>query len=240
VLDLPTVTAVMVTGHDERRRPMAQLTARAFERQTYPRTELLIVNQGRKPLLDEPLDRVREVMDGAGLVVGALRNLAWQYASGDLMTCWDDDDIHDPERIALQVQKYDGRPVVLQSELSVHLHSGDALGWFRRGGFENSLLWPRRCTSRYTRAPSGSDARFLRQLVQEYGAVSTVDNPPLLYVRLFHGRNIWDEDHFFGVPRRCASRSTSETIRVTMPTADERRHLDRLLAAYRNVAPWRS
>lgn len=220
----PRVTAVMVTGHDPRRRPLALLTARAFPRQTYPSAELLIVNQGAEPLLAEPISRVREVMDRAGLVVGALRNLAWRHATGELMTCWDDDDVHHPERIARQVAHFDGRPVAFKYELLLHLRTGEAGVVIRYNGFENSLLWPRACASRYAEKPRRGDADFRRRLIEEYGGIAKMENPPSLYVRLFHGRNIWNEPHFIGMPRQRGA------------NAEERRLVDRLLPVYREAA----
>jgi hypothetical protein len=231
----PSVTAVMVTGHDPRRRPLALLTARAFPRQTYAGAELLIVNQGAEPLLAEPIPRVREVTDGAGLVVGALRNLAWQYATGDLMTCWDDDDVHHPDRIAIQVNRFTGYPVLFQNELFLHLGTADAFTFYRRCGYENSLLWPRQCESRYPERRRGSDSLFRGSLIREFRGVTKIDNPPSLYVRLFHGRNIWHEDHFFGQPRRQAANPRNRDVRIAPPTPDEQRLLDELLPAYRDA-----
>ena len=231
-----TVTAVMVTGHNPRRQRLARLTAQAFPRQTYPHAELLIVNQGSSPLFEEPPARVREVMDGAGLVVGALRNLAWRFATSELMTCWDDDDVHHPQRIALQVSRFRDRPVALQYELYLHLGTGEAFAYRRSGGFENSLLWPRDCTSRYAERPRGEDACFFHALARELG-IHRIDNPPSLYVRIFHGQNVWHEDHFFGEPQRAAADPRNQHLHVRPPTEEERGFLDRLLPEYRKAAP---
>lgn len=230
-----TVTAVMITGHDPRRRPLALHTARSFQQQTYGPAELLVLNQGAERLLPQPIPRVREVQAGAGLVVGALRNLAWQFANGDAMTCWDDDDVHHPERIALQVAEFVSCPVALQNELYLHLDTGKAFVYSRRGGFENTLLWPRACRSRYPEEPRGSDTTFRERLWQELGGIVRIDNPPRTYVRLFHGRNIWPEDHFFDLPQRLAADPRNRGIRTASPSEDDRRYLDQLWPVYREL-----
>lgn len=233
-----SVTAVMVTGHDPARRRIARLTAESFPRQTYRDTELLIINQGEIPLLTRPIARVREVMAGRGLVVGQLRNLAWKYVSTDLMTCWDDDDIYHPDRLDAQIQRYTGKPVALDTEVIVNLQSNEAMVFYRRTGFENSLLWPTAAKSRYAESPRGSDTTFVNALSQEFGNVQTIENDPLLYVRLFHGRNVWDAEHFFEVPRKHAAADPSgDHVRIRLPSERESQALEGMLPQYRDAFP---
>jgi hypothetical protein len=233
----PRVTAVMVTGHDPQRRALASHTARHFDQQSYTLAELLIINQGSKSLLCEPLPRVREVMDGAGLVVGALRNLAWKYAPSELMTCWDDDDVHDPDRISVQVAKFFDKPVVLQNELILHLGTGEHFTFYRKSGYENSLLWPSSTLSRYPELPKSSDSAFYKLLLREFGGITKIDNPAKLYVRLYHGRNIWDEKHFMKKRHRKAADRANNQFRVKPLSAEEQCYIQQLLPIYRQLIP---
>src|SRR6202012_3652619 len=46
---------------------------------------------------------IRIVEPPGPLSLGALRNLSWREARGEIVCIWDDDDLHHPERLARQV-----------------------------------------------------------------------------------------------------------------------------------------
>jgi hypothetical protein len=223
----PKVTAVMVTGHDPKRRPLARYTAIRFSNQTYENASLLIVNQGKTKLLSTPIFRVREVMADPALILGDLRNLAWEYADTDLMMCWDDDDVHGANRISVQVAEFLTKrtPIMLRTEIYVHVRDGTTLVRSRRPGFENSLLWPRSCTSRYPSLRCKEDSGFRDQLEQEFGT-RVVDNDSLEYLRLYHGRNVWDDKHFFNVLYNDVIRKVNE---------QEQTYINDVVSVIRNV-----
>ncbi len=198
---MPSVTAVMVTGHNPARRPLALHTVRHFTQQTYPDCELLILNQGDAPLLEEPMSRVREVLTSNSLILGALRNLAWEFSTSDLLCSWDDDDIHHVNSIAYMAQHYRGNNVVAPTnQLVAMLGSEIRFVSTMPRGYTNSMLFPRSCKCRYPEIERREDTVFFEALYQEM-PVLPLDNPPHMYVRLFHGHNVWDEQHFRSLPR---------------------------------------
>jgi glycosyltransferase involved in cell wall biosynthesis len=99
----PLVSCVMVT----RDRPELALQAvRYFQAQSYPRTELVILEDGPPVLAGRlPRDpRIRHLATGAAArSIGALRNEACAVTRGEVIAHFDDDDWHGPERLAAQV-----------------------------------------------------------------------------------------------------------------------------------------
>lgn len=207
----------MATGHDPRRRGLARMTARLFGQQTYPNCELLIINQGDRRLFsDEPTPaRTHEVLAGAGLFVGQLRNLAWDISQADYLICWDDDDFHHPTRIEYQMLRCSGHPVIMRHELIFNAHSGESIHSRRGDGYENTMLWPRACLARYSDKRRGSDTQFRHQLRKEYRILTMIDNPPHLYIRVHHGLNLWDWGHFRRLPKAAAGLSLEDAVHLS-------------------------
>ncbi len=98
----PLVSCIMPT----RGRPeYARQAVRYFQRQDYPNTELVIVEDG-PPLLgaDPPDDpRVRLIASDVPRSIGALRNTACEHARGEVIVQWDDDDWYGTQRLSRQV-----------------------------------------------------------------------------------------------------------------------------------------
>lgn len=198
---MPSVTAVMVTGHNVARRPLAAYTIQQFTKQTYKDCELLVLNQGDTPLLATQMPRVREVMTGRGLTLGEFRNLGWQYAESDLLCPWDDDDIRHADFLTFMMLGYRKNTVVAQvHQLVVLVHTDETFVSSMFGGYVNSMLFPRDCAARYQPLARGEDSQLLVDLKRAYKTVALV-NPPYYYVRLCHGRNVWGESHFRNLPR---------------------------------------
>lgn len=92
------------------RRGWVPLALRCFEEQTYPRVELVVVDDGPQPcgdLVDEFRERsglaVRYVHLAGRSAIGAKINLGIRMARGELIALWADDDYHAPWRVAYQV-----------------------------------------------------------------------------------------------------------------------------------------
>jgi glycosyltransferase involved in cell wall biosynthesis len=99
---VPLVSCLMPTR--DHRGFVAQAIA-YFQRQDYPRRELVIVDDGRDPVDDlVPVDpSLRYVRLPRPLRLGAKRNLACELARGELLAHWDDDDWYSPHRLSSQV-----------------------------------------------------------------------------------------------------------------------------------------
>ena len=223
---LRQVTAVMVTGLDSRRYPLARQAIRCFQAQTYPLKDLLIINHGDEDLAPPFADdRIRElrVVKHPDETIGDLRNIGLREAKGDLILNWDDDDWYAPERMEVQAQAQRGKAVVvLGNQLRYNMLSGSAYCESAAHGISGTLLHPREIPFRYKSLVRGSDSeffgRFRRQVV--------LDNSPLLYLRFYHGMNLWDARHIMqhlAGPERRGQLQITET---------QRRFLERVLQNY--------
>jgi glycosyltransferase involved in cell wall biosynthesis len=98
----PLVSCIMPT-HD--RLGWVLQAIRYFDRQEYPRRELIIVDDSDGDLSPwVPRDaRIRYVRPGIRLSIGEKRNLACELASGAIIVHWDDDDWYGPNRLSVQL-----------------------------------------------------------------------------------------------------------------------------------------
>jgi Glycosyl transferase family 2/Methyltransferase domain len=100
--DEPLVSCLMPTFD---RRPFVPRAIRYFLQQDYPRSELIIVDDGTDNVEDlVPADpRIRYLRLPERRTIGAKRNLACEHARGELVVHWDDDDWSAPWRLRYQV-----------------------------------------------------------------------------------------------------------------------------------------
>lgn len=219
---LPHVRAVMVTGKDAGRVPLARLAVACFEIQSYPERTLLIVNHGPAPILMHPTAGVDEVQVTRPPTLGDLRNLALEEASkdgrADYLIQWDDDDYYHPERISVQVAAiHNGSATVLRRQMVADLSTGEAFV-HERPVLEMSILHSARTACRYRSLERGEDTYFAGDIRRQHG-LRGISNDSQLYVRLYHGMNTCGRGHFM----RLFTRNL---------TADEQSYLDTVLARY--------
>jgi glycosyltransferase involved in cell wall biosynthesis len=203
------VTAVMVTGMSRSRYDMAKIAIECFRQQSYPHRELLIVNHGPVSLhTGERELRELRVRKGEDETVGDLRNLALEHAHGDYVIAWDDDDWYAPGRIEAQLaaQSGDGA-VVLANQIRVNLLNGCAVYERSARGLSGTILHPRNVPFRYRRWIRGSDMAFMNS----FPNVNVLENEPSLYVRFYHGLNLWDAEHIMG---RMADPSMQDKLKL--------------------------
>ena len=101
--DEPLVSCLMPTFD---RRPFVPRAIRYFLQQDYPRSELIVVDDGTDSIKDLiPADpRIRYLRLTHRRTIGAKRNLACEHAAGELVVHWDDDDWSAPWRLRYQVE----------------------------------------------------------------------------------------------------------------------------------------
>jgi glycosyltransferase involved in cell wall biosynthesis len=101
-IPLPLVSCLMPTAD---RRPFVKISFDTFRRQTYPRKELLVIDDGLDPVEDifRGEANVRYFRVPRGSTIGSKRNLGWQESHGSILVQWDDDDWYGPERLLLQI-----------------------------------------------------------------------------------------------------------------------------------------
>jgi glycosyltransferase involved in cell wall biosynthesis len=218
----PLVTCMTVSQPPRLRHLTAAI--QDFCAQSWPRRELVIV-------LDDPeysrevqslikgLDgniRVLDFVERAPL--GKLRNMALEYANGELICQWDDDDRYSAQRLELQAE------AVLDSGASAcflyqQLHYFETTrqlfwtDWRLWNGVKNvrppscwipgTVLFRRgrlRYPERGMFSSRGEDSALTFALWRE-NAIA-IETPPGTYLRNFHGNNTWGWKHHSGLAHK--------------------------------------
>jgi len=213
-MEAPLVSCLMVTRPCARRLPLVLRSIDCYLRQSHPARELVIVLDHAPEVDRTALERevaslqrsdVRVVRAPGQPTLGQLRNLAITQARGDFLCVWDDDDLHHPRRIELQVQalQQSGALATFLSEvLHLFADSGDLYATNYRNTVQKCLpgtgLVRRTVAARYPeQGPAcqrGEDTAFCQQLLEE-GPVHFVDDAPHLYVYVNHRANTSGDDH---------------------------------------------
>lgn len=195
----PTVSALMLTGKCRERCALARVAVGCFQRQSWPNKELVIVNHGPVALTSgEPDIREIRINRPPEMTLGDLRNLSRELARGDYVVQWDDDDYHHPRRIETMMAQRDRAEVItLAWQVRFNIQNGSAYYHHLPGGQQMSILHRTNAPFRHPKLNSREDTLFLNQFNTKCVIENSPDEPigPLLYVRLFHGRNIWNEAH---------------------------------------------
>jgi hypothetical protein len=202
----PLVVAVMITGKNPKRIPLARASIAAFQEQVYANRQLLIINTGLDRLTDaEPapaqIHEMHNPQQGM-LSLGALRNVALDWIAAQrppdtLVIQWDDDDWHHPQRIAFQVAHAElyayQRPVTLRYQIRCDLrtgvafvHTGDEPQW----GIHGTILHPQ-VDFRYPEIGRHEDSHFLKRFPE----ASVLETMSQLYIRMSHGNNTFSNRH---------------------------------------------
>ncbi|HYI13238.1 MAG TPA: glycosyltransferase [Thermoanaerobaculia bacterium] len=200
---IPLVSCIMPTFD---RRPFLPLALECFRQQTYPRRELIVVDDGTDSVEDlvrgEP--DVRYIRLKRRLTIGAKRNLACREARGEIIAHWDDDDWYGPTRLAVQVEPIlsgdaditgmQNRFVLVLPEqkfwtIDPRVHRSMFVGDLHGGTivFRASIL---RSGLRYPDSNLGEDAYLLRQAARRGMRMRRIDNDGS-FVYLRHGTNTW-------------------------------------------------
>jgi hypothetical protein len=148
---------------------------------------------------------IRIVSPPGKQTLGALRNLAMDSALGDLICNWDDDDLHHPRRIEVQLahlHQTGAGAVCLSDCLHLFMNEGRCywVNWAltRSRGLPGTLLARRNHGLRYPEsgrfADRGEDSHLLHHLA-EIVPTRFLAAPPFLYVYRFHGTNTFHREH---------------------------------------------
>lgn len=196
---LPLVSCLMVSRG---RVAMALVAVECFLRQTYPERELVLVDDDPDDGLERALagldcSRIRHVrLPDQGLPLGALRNISLEQARGDYVCQWDDDDLHDPARLEMQLRalrQSDGQACVLVRWLAWWPRQ-QRLALSNTRHWEGSLLCERSLMPRYPELRRGEDTAVMQRLLESVRVVRL--DLPRLYVYVAHGANTFAADHF--------------------------------------------
>lgn len=199
----PLVSCIMPT----RGRPdFARQAVRYFQRQDYPNTELVIVEDGPPALApglpDDP--RVRLIPSDISRTIGALRNIACQHARGEIVVQWDDDDWHGPRRLSRQVADILAGEADITALRDATVFDLDPWQFWRfsarlhrqmfvrdvHGGTLAFRRWVWERLARYPDRSLAEDAAFLDQAVRR-GARLRAQSADGLFLYLRHSANSW-------------------------------------------------
>jgi glycosyltransferase involved in cell wall biosynthesis len=204
----------MVTLPTAYRTQLLRRSVAAYCQQTYAASELVIVVDTVTPseasdvlAMVAALGRqdIRVVLPERKLSLGALRNLSWREARGDVICQWDDDDLSHPQRVSLQLEALlaSGRPACYLQEFMQYFPIERRL---YRVNFRvspdqvavNTLMCRRNLAVAYPEAglnaTRGEDAALVQQ-IRDNGGYHALEGMPHLFVYVSHGRNTWEDGH---------------------------------------------
>lgn len=195
---MPLVSCLMVTrGNPD----LVRLSLKCFLSQTYPNRELVIVTERPTAELVELVQAaqgpaVRLEVAPAGLTLGDLRNFSIARSRGAIVCQWDDDDLHDPERLATSIR-------VLQEQKCAAVFLNQWIIWWparqllvlsKKRIWEGSMVaWKNHCAI-YPARTRGEDTHFVNNMASRSKVVSL--RAPALYCYVVTGQNTWNTAHF--------------------------------------------
>lgn len=195
----PRISCMMITRG---RAAQAALAVRSFRKQSYRNRELLILDDGSDPALENEVAALGDAdirfirLPPGGLPLGALRNLAVEEATGEYVAQWDDDDLSHPRRLELQmaaIRTMGADASFLMREL-IWWPRERRLAISRRRVWESTMLCRRELLPAYPLKRRGEDTIVVAQLMKEK-RLALVDVPQL-YAYVRHGANTFEEEHF--------------------------------------------
>jgi len=202
----PLISCLMVTAN---RAEIARVAIECFSEQTWSNKELVIIDDGEEDYSDmiasfDCADHVRYIKlqpANPRLSLGELRNLSIDEAHGEWCVQWDDDEWYHPERLAIQLDAAVSADVgasALKWTL-MHVKDNSDLSLTFRGdsgiATPGTLLF-RKGDVRYPHLARNEDGIFLREVKDSHGLVVLDENYSHLFIRVFHGSNTWEKDHF--------------------------------------------
>ncbi len=198
----PKVSALMVTGKNPERYPLARVSLGCFFDQTWANKELVIINHGTEKVCSVADPRVKEVFveKGPGVTLGDMRNWSIENATGDWCMTWDDDDWHHPTRMQNQMANCRERHITTYMwQVRCALTNNCAFYDKMPTGQQMSVMYERSTPARYLSLEVREDTKFMEwfsdRVICVDNHVGNIGCDPTQYVRFYHGRNIWDFGH---------------------------------------------
>lgn len=193
----------MVTAN---RKNLARRAVQCFIDQTYPNKELVIVDDGEEDyssiLADVPVDQVKYIKleKEPDFVLGKLRNKSLEFATGEYLIQWDDDDWYHPDRIAIQAEALNkGYDACCLSSALMHLDTEEFMDHPYVGilpeGIPGSIMHRVSETIRYPETKRAEDTVYLHEWMKKR-YIKLDDSYNYLFLRAFHGSNTWEQEHF--------------------------------------------
>jgi len=183
----------------------------SYINQTYKNKELIIVPDcdvknldNLKRHLDNYKDEnIKLVELKEKLMLGSLRNVSIDNASGEYCIQWDDDDLYHERRIEMQYQEiisgdYD---YCLLKNFMMYFYNTYLLSinrWYddKLGGQPPSILFKKDINFRYPKIPLHEDIAIVERTDLKR---CILDDKPYLYIYTYHGNNCYDYQHYLSL-----------------------------------------
>ncbi len=235
----PLISCLMVTRN---RSEMACGAVNGFLTQTYPVRELIILDDSQDLELEiflralaDPNIRYLRLQD-EGATLGALRNQAVALARGSYICQWDDDDLYDPARLAMQMT------AMVAMKADACFLSRWLIWWPKRERlavsshrvWEGSMLCLKSSVPLYQTIGRGEDTPVADQIAQS-GRVVLLDQARL-YVYVVHEGNTFGSDHFESQWLAASEQFSGVAYERMMQELRKRLDLEAYLAALDNKA----
>jgi len=204
---LPLISCLCVTY----KKPLLLKRAIAcFEAQTYRNKELVLLYEDHDTETRQFLQThsfsscVRQVcVPGTPKkALGELRNIAIQFARGEFVCQWDDDDWYHRDRLTSQynvIVKNKVNGSLLTRWVTFNGHEKKAFVSNRRH-WEGSVLCRKSlfALKAYDNREKGEDTNVIEYLCA-HNHLACIEDMPFLYVYVYHGNNTWSFNHFSGI-----------------------------------------
>jgi glycosyltransferase involved in cell wall biosynthesis len=208
------VSCLMVTLPVPQRLRHFQRSLHSYCQQTHPCRELVIVLDQCPPDVKSAIAAHVSSLGRSDIEIvtlegqhalGALRNLSLDRARGQFVCQWDDDDLHHPQRLELQLRALleSGSQAVCLQEVMQFFSTSRTLyctNWHATEAkcFPGTLMCRKSAPIRYPesgpRKQFGEDTDVVLQL-QRQGGLHILSGAPHLYVYTSHGENSYGDDH---------------------------------------------
>lgn len=197
----------MVTANRPR---FAERAIQLFELQTHANRELVILDDGEIDLTEtvqrssqRGLIRYYRLSTNSRFNLGQLRTKSIEVADGDWCIQWDDDEWYHPQRIEIQLREAQLSGVgssALKWTL-MHIKDGaetkDKLFRADTGiATPGTLLFRKEPGLQYAPLPRNEDGLFMRDVKERMGLATMGKDKSHLFIRVFHGTNTWEVEHF--------------------------------------------
>ena len=168
-----------------------------FNNQTYPNKELILVTDERNPYLEilETFvsDNIKLFKAPHGSVIGKLRNISVDNASGEYIATWDDDDISFDNRLTEQYKSIieSGKEVCYLTNTLIKDNINNIVGLSRKGlCIDCTMLALKSTFPMYDNKASYPNIEDVpvKKYYMEKGQIQWL-NKPHLYIYNIHGEN---------------------------------------------------